>query len=386
MKRNLKRILSCCMVSMIFLSGCRQNRELNIKITRFSEAYPQFLEDCPLNDNVCTISGGNEEGIFYTLNFEGHVILKQFDFKANQAITLYEYDDDCTVDTMIEKEGIYYYTEEKRIPMDIENIENIQNPYVIQYSIKALQAGQSSTLISGTYPNYNDRVSLKVLGDTLMMITPDFSYNEGFTEIDTYGYKVNLIHGLELETILHEQAKWKDTQDSEMWIPYLNQVHSISDQFIMITTNNIQTCFTELNESGLIKDKCIDNDHSNKFILQSAGNTVIYEELLNNYPYQSNYFLYEIDAKDSIKLDKYPKLLHAESLNDKYLYAFGHNDEDKMYYKKVHYLIEIKEGDLLLHKLDIDEEAEQLTSRMIAENKAILVNSLHGSDVYMIEW
>lgn len=95
--------------------------------------------------------------------------------------------------------------------------------------------------------------------------------------------------------------------------------------------------------------------------------------------------MYEIDLKDSIKLDTYPKLLHAESLNDNYLYAFGHNDEDKMYYKKVHYLIEIKEGDMLYHKLDI-EESEPLISRTIANNKAILVNHVHGSDVYMIEW
>lgn len=187
----------------------------------------------------------------------------------------------------LKRMGFITIQKKKRIPMDIDHLESIQNPYVIQYSVKALNHGESYTLATGYYPNYNDRVSLKVLGDSLMMITPDFSYNDAFTEIDTYGYKVNLIHGLELESVLNEQAKWKGTQDSEMWIPFLNSVHSISEQFVMITTNQLQICFSELNESGLIKDKCIDNEDSNKFILQNVGKTVIYEELLKNNPYKA---------------------------------------------------------------------------------------------------
>lgn len=235
-----------CVMGMMLLFGCSFQSEPEIKITKFSEIYPEFLTDCPLDD-TCMINGGNETALYYTLMEGSQAQLKQFNFTDKTSSIIYEYEDECSIDTILEKDGIYYYTEEKRIPMDIDNIENLQNPYVIQYSVKALNHGESYTLATGYYPNYNDRVSLKVLGDSLMMITPDFSYNDAFTEIDTYGYKVNLIHGLELESVLNEQAKWKGTQDSEMWIPFLNSVHSISEQFVMITTNQLQISFSELN-------------------------------------------------------------------------------------------------------------------------------------------
>lgn len=166
----------------------------------------------------------------------------------------------------------------------------------------------------------------------------------------------------------------------------MNAVHSISDQFLLITTNNMQTCFTSFNESGVNKEICLNGDKTDDFILQHVGNTVVYEEMLKNKPYQSNYSLYDLDTEETVKLKAYPKLLYAESINDHTLYALGHNNEDKKNYQKVHYLVQIKDGDLVLHQLEALKEVEPMTSRAIAENKTLLFDPLNGSDVYMIEW
>lgn len=378
-----KRI--ACVMGMLLLFGCSFQSEPEIKITKFSEEYPEFLKDCPLDDS-CMINGGNETEIYYTLMDGNQVQLKQFNYTNKTSSIIYEYEDECSIDTIIEKDGIYYYTEEKRIPMDIDHLESMQNPYVIQYSVKAVNHGESILLASGYYPNYNDSVSLIRLDDSLMVITPDFSYKDGFTEIETYGYKVNFIQGLEIENIVDVQNTWHGYQDSEMFAYNMNAVHTISDQFLLITTNNMQTCFTSFNESGVNKEICLNGDKTDDFILQHVGNTVVYEEMLKNKPYQSNYSLYDLDTEETVKLKAYPKLLYAESINDYTLYALGHNNEDKKNYQKVHYLVQIKDGDLVLHQLEALKEVEPMTSRAIAENKTLLFDPLNGSDVYMIEW